>query len=99
LEGESYTIVGVMPARFLSDEQAWIPLRLLTTQDYSFAHSLLVLARLKPGVTLAQAQADLSNIARRLEEQSPDDNTGWGVMVRGLRDEMVRDIRPALLLL
>jgi putative ABC transport system permease protein len=41
----------------------------------------------------------MSNIARRLEEQSPDVNTGWGVTVRALREEMVRDVRPALLLL
>jgi putative ABC transport system permease protein len=99
LEGESYTIVGVMPARFLSEEQAWIPRRLMTTRDYSVAHGLFVLARLKPDVTVAQAQADMANIARRLEEQSPDTNTGWGVTVRALRDEIVRDIRPALLML
>lgn len=99
LDGESCTIVGVMPARFLSEEQAWIPRRFMTTRDYSFAHRLFVLARLKPGVTVAQAQADMTNIARRLERQAPDENTGWEVTVRALRDEMVRDIRPALLML
>jgi putative ABC transport system permease protein len=99
LGDEGCTVVGVVPARFFSEDEAWIPRRLMSSRDYLFAHGLFVIARLKPDVTVAQAQADMSNVARRLEEQSPETNAGWGVTVRALRDEMVRDIRPALLML
>ncbi len=99
LDGERATVVGVMPAWFPGEEQAWLPLRLKTSTDYLVAHGLFVLARLKPGVTLGQAQADMTNIARHLEQQFPDTDTDWGVTVRSLHDEMVREVRPAFLLL
>src|SRR4030095_16055596 len=63
------------------------------------SHFLQVLARLKPGVKLAQAQSELRTIAGRLEEQYPDRNKGWSVNVFALQDEVVRNVRPALLLL
>lgn len=99
LNEEERTIVGVMPAGFLSAEQAWVPRRLMSDRDYMLAHGLFVIARLRRNLSVAQAQAEMSAIARRLERQSPDANAGWGVTVRALRNEMVRDIRPALLML
>jgi len=99
LNEEEHTIVGVMPSGFLSAEQAWVPRRLMSDRDYMLAHGLFVIARLRRNLSVAQAQAEMSGIARRLEQQSPDENAGSGVTVGALRNETVRDIRPALLML
>ncbi|MGH9789365.1 MAG: ABC transporter permease [Candidatus Acidiferrales bacterium] len=84
LDGESYEIVGVLPGtfRFTPGTEVWGPLAIDWNEpgraDRS-NHTLLVVGRLKPGVTLAQAQADLESIAKRLEQQHPQSNGGWGV--------------------
>jgi putative ABC transport system permease protein len=57
------------------------------------------IGKLKPGVTLEQAQADTDVIARRLEEQYPDSNTGWNLRLVSLREQLVGNTRPTLLLL
>ena len=56
-------------------------------------------ARLKPGVTVEQAQAELSAIAARLEREYPNDNRGQGASVRALAADIVGELRPALLAL
>src|SRR5262249_53592618 len=58
-----------------------------------------VVARLKPGVTLEQAQQQMSAIARRIEQQYPDSQTGRGIQLNLLQDAIVRNARPALLTL
>jgi putative ABC transport system permease protein len=60
---------------------------------------LMAVARLKPGVTQAQAQAEMNVIARRLEISQPDFDKGWGVTLEALRDSMVREVRRPLLVL
>jgi predicted permease len=103
LDGQSYTIIGVMPASFehpARDIQVWTPLALapnLFTQRR--ATILRLVARLKPGVTIEQAQSEMSAIAGRLAEQHSETNAGWGVRVVSLRDMRVGDIRAALLVL
>src|SRR5215218_5161458 len=82
LDGESYVVVGVMPARFQfpsSDDQAWVPIA-FTQQEAANRgrHYLQVLARLKPSVTLQQAQSEMSTIAARLQQQYPQQNTELG---------------------
>ncbi len=62
-------------------------------------HSLQAVARLKPGVTVAQAQSDLEAIAAALAKQYPDSNTHFGVLTKPLREEMVGDVRTALYIL
>jgi putative ABC transport system permease protein len=57
------------------------------------------MGRLKPGVSLEQAQAELANIAHQLEQDYPDSNVGHGVQTVSLHDEVVRNVRPALLIL
>jgi putative ABC transport system permease protein len=101
LERQSWQIVGVMPAGFdlpESDADLWIPWsfegRRLRDQ-----HFLGVLARLGPGATLAQAQAELSGVAADLAEEYPESNRGWGVRLVPLQEELVRRSRPALLIL
>lgn len=103
LNGESHIVVGVMPARFQfpsSDDEAWVPIA-FTQQEAANRgrHYLQVLARLKPGVTLAQAQTEMSTIATRLQQQYPEQNADLGAVVQPLHEHLVGDIRPALLIL
>lgn len=103
LNGETYTVVGVMPARFqfpTSDDALWAPIA-FTTEDATNRnrHYLQVLARLKPGTSLAQAQTEMHTIASRLQQQYPDSNTDLGAAVTSLHEHLVGDIRPALLIL
>src|SRR6185503_5740072 len=103
LNGESYIVVGVMPARFQfpsTDDQVWVPIA-FTQEDAANRnrHYLEVVARLKPGLTLAQAQTEMSTIATRLQQQYPQSNTDVGAAVTSLHEHLVGDIRPALLIL
>jgi putative ABC transport system permease protein len=103
LNGESYVVVGVMPARFQfpsNDSQAWVPTA-FTQEDAGNRnrHYLQVLARLKPGVSVVQAQSEMSTIAARLQQQYPQSNTDLGAAVQPLQEHLVGDIRPALLVL
>ena len=103
LNGESHIVVGVMPARFQfpsSDDQAWVPIALTPEQAANRKrHYLQVVARLKPGVTLAQAQTEMSTIATRLQQQYPQSNADLGAVVTSLHEHLVGDIKPALLIL
>jgi putative ABC transport system permease protein len=111
LNAEPYTVVGVMPANFAPDDygQLWLPSpwdvppyplapetdpRPLRDRNY-----FEVWARLKSGVTLAQARAEMDAIAQRLEKQYPDANTDIGISVVAMQDNLVSGIRPTLLLL
>ena len=103
LDGVRYTVVGVMPRGFAYPQEAklWTPLAFtaedLTTQRG--AHYLDVIARLRPGVTLEQAQAAMKAVAARLASQYPRTNKTWSAMVVPMRDALVGDVRPALLML
>lgn len=108
LNGESFSVVGVMGPRFefpiFTDPryrpQMWKPLA-WTDQERAVRdnHNYAVAARLKPGVTLKQAQAEMDTISNRLAQQYPADDTGWGAVVIPLRDDLVGDVKPALLIL
>jgi len=103
LDDEPYVVVGVMPRGFNfpnADDQIWTPLGLTPEQRANHgSHYLRVYGRLKDGVTIAQAQADLEIIASRLTAQYPDSNTGVGVSVVSLRDAIVGDVRRPLLIM
>jgi len=111
VDSEPYTVIGVMPPGFNPDDygELWLPSRwgvpahpLLPNQDSRPArdrHYLDAWARLKPGVTLQQAQQEMDAIAFRLEKQYPDTNNDAGVSLVRLQDYEVGDIRPTLLLL
>jgi putative ABC transport system permease protein len=101
-DGLPYTVIGVMDAGFRrpSWAQVWTPLA-MTGRDRAVRgeHHYLCMARLKPDADLKQAQAEMSTISRRLELEYPDDDKGWGALVVPLREELVGEARPALLIL
>ena len=103
LNGESFTVVGIMPPgfRFPTPQiQAWAPLILRGGPAANRgSHYLSAVGRLKPGVTVEQAQAQMDSIARRLEKQYPGSNTGRGVKLIPLQEQLVQNIRPALYVL
>ncbi|HET9985920.1 MAG TPA: ABC transporter permease [Longimicrobiales bacterium] len=102
LGGEPYTIVGVMSPG-LGEPAFWVPLQFRgayrSLRDQRGALWLPVFGRLRPGVSLAQAQAEMSGVAKRLEAQFPEANAGMGILLEPLRDSIVGDVRPALLVL
>ena len=102
LNGDAYKVIGVMPATFdfPPKAQVWVPLA-WTDQERSVRgnHHYTVGARLKPGVDVKQAQAEMDTISSRLQQQYPVDNAGWGAVVVPLREELVGDLGPVLLLL
>jgi putative ABC transport system permease protein len=102
LPGTGTTVVGVMPPNFKapSHAQLWTPLAQETGEmRLRGARYFTVFGRLGPGVTLAQAQEEMSAVAKRLEEAHPDFDSGWGARVVGLREAIVGDVRPSLLVL
>jgi putative ABC transport system permease protein len=109
LDGINFTVVGVMPPAFEFPIQN-DPVELWTTiaGDASGkepitaqrgAHFLRVIARLKPGVSQEQAQAEMTTIASRLEQQYPDTNTKRSLRIEPALTALVGDIRPTLLIL
>jgi putative ABC transport system permease protein len=101
LNNRSFTVIGVMPPGFKFPEvdDLWVPLALDTTMWTRNDHGLSAIARLKPGVTLEQAQSDISVVARRIEEQNPVTNEGMGVNLIPLREGLAGDYRKALYIL
>jgi putative ABC transport system permease protein len=102
LNSRSFTVVGIMPAGFEFPREAelWVPLAWDDKErQIRSIHDYLVIARLKQNVSLAQAQAEMSTISSRLEQQYAEDNKGWGDVVIPLREDLVGDIRLALLVL
>lgn len=101
LNGATYKIIGVMPAGFSYPDRAqlWRPLPIDPAKLDPGPHYLNVVGRLKPGVTLAQAQADMSPIAARLSEQNRAKNAGHGVKLESLTNVVVGDIGLALYVL
>ncbi|MFC1544412.1 ABC transporter permease [Gemmatimonadota bacterium] len=97
-----FTVIGVMPAgfRFLVDADSWI----LDYRDGPISnarrwHNLLVVGRLKPGVSLWEVQAEVDVISAALAEQYPESNQGKALNLTRLHDYMVEGIRTSLLLL
>jgi putative ABC transport system permease protein len=103
LNGFSFSVVGVMPAGFdfPGDVDIWVPLAYQPPFDDSLRQStwLRTVARLKPDVTVDQAQAEMSTIAHQLEHKYPDTNLGRDVLIISLFEQIVGRIRPALLIL
>lgn len=102
LDGKPCQVVGVMPANFLFPDatELWTTLSLgADVAGMRDSHYLQVLGALRPGISLAQAQSEMEVIARRLGQQYPATNAGWSARVVSLREQMVGNVRPALLAL
>jgi putative ABC transport system permease protein len=102
LDGQPYIVAGVMGAkfRFPGWAQYWTPMGWTDKQRaVRGEHHYLAIARLKTNIAIPQAQAEMTAISTRLAEQYPEDDKGWGAVVVPLREEVVSDVRPALLVL
>jgi len=105
LNGQEYTIVGVMPRGMpffddLPPANLFVPLAYAPKDEMNSRdnHYLGVVARLRPGVNVAQAQAEMTGMAAQLEKEFPI-NKGMGAKVVPVREQLVGDVRPALLVL
>ncbi len=103
LSGEKYTVVGVMPAGFQFMESyigLWVPIA-FTSEELAQrgGHYLTVIARMKPGVTVAHANADIQTIQQRIAHDYPDQAGRLGALVMPLRDQLAGDVRRPLLVL
>jgi putative ABC transport system permease protein len=102
LNGELYTVVGVMASdfEFPARTEIWTPLAMnLENWQQRGGHYLAGIGRLQDGSSLAAAQADLNTIAARAEQQFPDSNAGWDTTLKSLQESTVGQIRPAILTL
>jgi putative ABC transport system permease protein len=103
IEDQAVTIIGVLRADFDFPDptvDVWSPWQLGEQDRQSRrSHNLRVLGRLKEGVTVGQAQAEMDALAARIAEQHPEYMTGWGVNVLSFRGDMVSQVRPLLALL
>jgi putative ABC transport system permease protein len=102
MNGEPYTVVGVLapgPADRMEND-LYLPLAFKPEQNNHDFHFLLVMGRLKPGVTIAQANANLDIVAQHTAEQYPKSNKGWGARTEPLKNDFLdRDVIRALWLL
>ena len=107
LDGHNYTVVGIMPAGFIfprypKDSEMWIPLGNDPYGGRRYSPGtryLSTVARLKEGVTPAQAQAEMNMIAKSIEQQRPQFNLGRGMQLTPLHRQITNNLRLALLVL
>ena len=105
-DGQTYTVVGVMPRRFSVNSWGattvplWAPLP-WTDKERAVRenHNYQAIARLKPGVDLAHAKTELEVISKRLEQAYPAENAGWGGTAIPLQELIVGDVRRSLVML
>ncbi|MFY9532026.1 MAG: ABC transporter permease [Candidatus Acidiferrales bacterium] len=101
IDEKPYTVIGVLPAGFSvfgtsRQFDLWMPFAFDRARLNRDDHSVLVFARLKKDVTLAQAQAEMGTILRRLQQQYPTNDEGIGIRVSRMQQEPVRDLLPAM---
>lgn len=111
LDDDGYTVVGVLPAGIVlpgmppgftplqSGVDVWLPLAATPTSSPRSRHDVVLVGRLREGVTVAGAQREMTALATRLEAQYPGANHARGAFVESLPGSMVRDVRPALAVL
>ena len=100
VNGRPHTIVGVMPPKFNFPESqnVWIPLGPVAEKEARTNRSLFVFARMKPGVDLTRARAEVTAMAATVASHYPATNDGWSAMARPMADEFIpEDVRLVLL--
>jgi putative ABC transport system permease protein len=102
LNDEPYSVIGVMPAwfNFPSATEIWVPMD-MSPQELGTrgTHSFRAIGRLRPDVSVTQAEAELSTIAKQLGKQYPDSNNDIGAVVVSLKEQLTGDSRLGLLIL
>lgn len=105
VDGTAHEILGVLPADYrhpepeFTDAQFWRPLAVRgEAQNFEYKY-LRVIGRLSPGVSIEEARTEMGALARTLEREYPEFNTGYGVTLVSLRDELFGAARPAVRLL
>lgn len=101
LDGEPNTVVGVMASGFAfpDDAELWRPLTLTASDANRRVDIVRVIARLRPSTAPAEAQAEMTGIARQLEQRYPDSHANWGVQLVSLQAKSTEDVRRTLLAL
>jgi putative ABC transport system permease protein len=101
LDGNTYTVIGVAASRFSFPDRpdVWVPLVFSSDElnpDNRGGHWMGIIGRLAPAVTVAQANAEMVALTRRLEQQYPESNTGLSGAVIPMQEYLVGDVKPAL---
>ena len=104
IEGADFNVVGVMPREFQwqfwsGPRQLWVPVGYTKTDYGRDENSFIAFARLKPGVTVAQAQAEMEHVASNVRQQYPKEDPGMGATVQSMSDFGVEGLRQAMLTL
>jgi putative ABC transport system permease protein len=103
INDESFTVIGVLPATFqfaLRNADLFVPYQPTQNQlTRRFMHGTNLIGRLKPGVSEAQAQSDLSVIASRIEQEHNQSHAGTTIRIVPLQEEVIGNVRPILLVL
>ncbi|HVG32677.1 MAG TPA: ABC transporter permease [Pyrinomonadaceae bacterium] len=102
LNGRPHTVVGVMPAdfEFGPGREIWSPwVEVASDKDIRGSAYIKVIGRLKPGVTVSQAQAEMNGIASQLAKEYPQTNSEVGATVVSMPEQLVGHVRPALLVI
>lgn len=103
LNDRSYTVIGITPSsfQFISATDVFVPIAPFNTERWGRDNhpGIWVLAKMKEGITIDQAKADMESIARGLEQQYPDTNAGHRVAMHTLFEDVTGDIRPAMRIL
>ena len=100
IDERPFTIIGIAPksADYPQSVDVWTPRTIMPSSDPSArgGHAFYAVARLKPGVTVARGKADISAVAKRLSEQYPETNSGFGASIAPLQEQLVGNLRPTL---
>jgi predicted permease len=99
--GDSFTVIGVMGEQYPLDKDVWLPLSHIPAENFTSRsnHSVWVIGRLRPGVTMEEARSEMETIAARLQIAYPAYNKNIGVELMPLRNQLVGNLRPIVLLL
>lgn len=104
VDGEDFTVIGVMPREFQwqfwsGPRQLWVPVGYTKTDYGRDDNSFLAFARLKPGITLAQARSEMEAIGARVAQQYPKEDPGMGATVQPMGDVGMEGLRQTMLAL
>lgn len=99
INGLKHTVVGIVPNDDQPLQRLYLPLAIDKSQEIVGIHVLQVVGRIKPDVSLAQAQEDIKAIAKVQEEENSNINAGWTVVISPMHNVIVQNVRPALTIL